>query len=390
MRILFVCQTYPTIGGLERVLTTLANTLDQRGHQLAIASWHSDGEDFPFPLNDGIPCMQLPDSRRAESPANISFLTDYMTASGTDLAVYHNNSAPVMRLCAAVRQASGKPLAVVLHREILAIPGKANIRSWKGLIKRLLRPVYLRYLRRSEIARRQFEYDHADAYVVLSAQYLDPFRSIIRPGDGGARLHSIHNPIDPAPAAAAPAVRQPELLYVGRLCENEKRVGRLLDIWEKIYAAHPDWTLRIVGDGEAIETLRHRSQQLARVEFEGFQNDPQPFYARASICCLVSDHEGLPMTLLEASQAGTIPIAFHSFSSAPEIIPAELLVTPFDLEQYAQVLSRLMSDPGARERLSAWSAANARKFSVDTIADQWEDLLNDLVKHHLSCQKSGI
>ena len=115
---------------------------------------------------------------------------------------------------------------------------------------------------------------------------------------------------------------------------------------------------------------------LERVRFEGFQN-PEPYYRDASIFCMTSAYEGLPMVLIEAASFGCVPVAFESFAAVRDIISAGengCLVPAFDLDAYAETLARLMSDDALRERL----AQIPEKFSPEKIGAQWEALFREI------------
>ena len=42
-------------------------------------------------------------------------------------------------------------------------------------------------------------------------------------------------------------LKKKQILYVGRIEWRQKRVGRLIDIWKRIYKKIPDWELVICG-----------------------------------------------------------------------------------------------------------------------------------------------
>ena len=82
-----------------------------------------------------------------------------------------------------------------------------------------------------------------------------------------------------------------QVLYVGRIDENQKRIHRIIDTWALLEASFPDWKLIIVGDGVEKRNLVEKVIQLKlnNVVFEGFQN-PSLYYKRASILMLSLIH----------------------------------------------------------------------------------------------------
>ncbi len=81
-------------------------------------------------------------------------------------------------------------------------------------------------------------------------------------------------------------------------------------------------------------------------------------------------YEGFGLTLLEAMACGT-PVAAFRVASIPEVTGnAACLLEPSDEKALYQVLSRLETDPGFRQELSAKGLAQAARFSWQKTADQ--------------------
>lgn len=100
------------------------------------------------------------------------------------------------------------------------------------------------------------------------------------------------------------------LLYLGRL-HPKKGLDVLLEAWARVTAAHPDWTLRIVGPGEAryvseLETIVARDG-IARVNFDGaiYGAEKQQAYRDADLFVLPTRNENFGMTVAEALAQGT-------------------------------------------------------------------------------------
>jgi glycosyltransferase involved in cell wall biosynthesis len=176
--------------------------------------------------------------------------------------------------------------------------------------------------------------------------------------------------------------KKKEILYVGRINTSQKRIDLLLQIWGLLDDSLADWSLKIVGDGDELESMKVLSSQLnlQNVFFYGFRN-PKPFYETASVFCMTSSFEGLPMTLIEAMQYGVIPVAFNSFVSISDIIDDKVngcVVTPFDINEYVSTLEKLMTSQEELERYSTAAEQRVRKFDLSIIGEQWLNVLKNL------------
>ena len=127
-------------------------------------------------------------------------------------------------------------------------------------------------------------------------------------------------------------LKKKQILYVGRIEWRQKRVGRLIDIWKRIYKKFPDWELVIVGDGPIRQDIGTESLKDGSGLFSPVGKTLRPFYRDASILCLTSDFEGWGMVLTEAMTFGAVPVAFNSYAAITDIIDDGkngLLVPPF-------------------------------------------------------------
>jgi len=160
------------------------------------------------------------------------------------------------------------------------------------------------------------------------------------------------------------------ILSVGRL-SHEKGHADLVRAAAALKAMSgvPRFRVVILGDGPEREPLSALAKQLGvepLVSLAGFQRDPKPFYALATIVAVPSHSEGSPNVVLEAMAAG-LPIVANRVGGVPEILDDDvtgLMVEAEQPEKMAQALFRLLTDPSLRARLGA--AAKSRAESAHT------------------------
>ena len=140
--------------------------------------------------------------------------------------------------------------------------------------------------------------------------------------------------------------------------------------------------MTIVGDGPDKNYIKETSSKygLHNVSFLGNQ-DPKIYYQRASIFMMTSSYEGWPMTLNEAKQNALVPLAFDSFKSLSEIIKDQengFIIEPYDYNQYAKRLIKLMRDENYRERIAEKALIDSKRFALPIIMKKWVALFNSI------------
>lgn len=178
--------------------------------------------------------------------------------------------------------------------------------------------------------------------------------------------------------------KEKTVLLVGRMVEIQKRITRAIKIWSAIEndPRLDEWNFRIVGEGPDLAMYKQLTQALGlkRISFEGFRN-PQPDYKQAAIFMMTSAFEGFPMTLVEAQQCGVVPVVMDSYLSLHDIVETGyngIIVSNEDLTGYINNIKELMTDTSLREKLAMNGLHSCRRFCVEEIVNNWEELFNDL------------
>jgi glycosyltransferase involved in cell wall biosynthesis len=135
----------------------------------------------------------------------------------------------------------------------------------------------------------------------------------------------------------------------------------------------------IVGDGPAKNDLQNKIKLLnleKRVTLKGFLANTSEIYKDFDIFCQPSLRDNTPLTVLEAMSRG-LPVVASNIGAIPEIIgSAGLLVSPNQPELLAQELGRLVSDKDLRDKLSAQSFIQSKKFDIKQMANQFNDQIS--------------
>ena len=185
------------------------------------------------------------------------------------------------------------------------------------------------------------------------------------------RLHLVPNGIghrDEAPRSGAARTSRLELVMVARL-SSPKRQDVLIDALREL----PDVNVTFVGDGSRREHLIDRARQLGdRARFVGYAGC-DPYLASSHAAVLLSDYEGLPLSVIEAMRYG-LPVITNRLPGLLDAIEhgRNGLTCELSAEGVAAAIDTLR-DNDVRTRLGAaarddWCA----RFTAEAMADGYE------------------
>ena len=166
------------------------------------------------------------------------------------------------------------------------------------------------------------------------------------------------------------------IVFVGRLAQI-KRPDRLIDIARDLKINHPGVEILMVGAGEKLTEIKElvEKEALPMVLF-GWRNDIGRILSASDIAILCSDNEGIPLTLIQASQAG-LPIISTNVGSVSDIVINDetgILTSP-NSNSLILGLNSMISDPEKLSRLGAAGKVRAQElFSVQAMIKAHEDL----------------
>ena len=151
--------------------------------------------------------------------------------------------------------------------------------------------------------------------------------------------------------------------FVGRLSQI-KRPDRLLDLAASMVKHQVAIHFLVAGEGELFEISKARAaDEKLPVTFLGWRKDVDELFAASDIAILTSDNEGIPLTLIQAAQAG-LPIIAPAVGSISDIVVngKNGILTIAQSEEMASVLRELATDSALRKRLGAEGKIRANEF----------------------------
>jgi glycosyltransferase involved in cell wall biosynthesis len=173
------------------------------------------------------------------------------------------------------------------------------------------------------------------------------------------------------------------VVAAGRLTP-QKGFDRLLPAWAQVVRRHPDWQLRIFGEGRNRAELQRQIDGLGigdSAYLMGFTSRPHEEFARASLYVMSSRYEGFPMVLLEAMGVGLPVVSFDCPTGPRDIVREGVdghVVPDGDGDALAAAMAGLMADGDRRRAFGRAAIERADGYDIARISARWEELLAEV------------
>lgn len=327
-----------TGGGVNRVISDLAEILRDLGCRVTVSSARGSGEPtYPLP-----PDVELVIARAGGVLRYLHFLAR-LRRRRFDYAVGFWAEDNI--LLSAMFLFSRSKLVLTEHQ------------SW------FYPPPIVRLLRR-------FAYRLATRVFVLNRAEMHYYSKFLD------NVELIPNPVPPRQPRPSHG-RQNIILAVGHLI-GRKNFSDLLRAVDRSGLDAEGWQTVIVGEGPEKERLTRLVEQLRLQNVSIVRPTPQidGWYGSARILAITSKVEVFSLVLAEGIQAGTVPVAYAA--DGPAFILEEFpdhLVPIGDVDGLASRLRRFAHAPDLAAQGAAIRASVSGKFAPKSVAKAWERLL---------------
>jgi glycosyltransferase involved in cell wall biosynthesis len=280
----------------------------------------------------------------------------------------------------------------VLWRYLHTIHGGAVVTMQPGLNIALARLGTRRYLRIAEDHRPFVERPRStmelyeryggrlDAFLALTSEDTAGYERML---GGQTHVQTMTNGT-PAWHGERSTLTEKVVVGAGRL-ERSKGFDLLVDAWAQVAQKHPDWRLRIYGEGSQRSALQRQIDELGlggSVSLEGFSTSLQAEMAKGSLFVLSSRAEGYGMVLVEAMACG-VPVVSTDCPAGPRdiITPGVdgLLVPNKDVDALAGAVNEMIElDDDRRREMAEAALVTADRRSQPAVTAQWDELVQRL------------
>lgn len=189
-----------------------------------------------------------------------------------------------------------------------------------------------------------------------------------------------------AGVAGLSANNELKVVYAGRIEETQKRISDVTHAFCKAAKEVPGTSYTIYGHGPAVAAMQQILSTTGKglpVQFKGKlkSTEVQAHLLQNQVFVLLSEFEGLPITLMEAMSCGLVSICTNMRSGISDLITNNvegILIDDRKTEFVAAVKKLKENAELWKEMSKAARQKIIRSYSVETCSDQWIDLLKQL------------
>lgn len=174
------------------------------------------------------------------------------------------------------------------------------------------------------------------------------------------------------------------VISMGRL-HHVKNFSSLIRAFQIVTQKHPDWILKIFGDGSLRESLQNQINESGlqnNVFLMGFSNDMESALRQSSIFAFSSLVEGFALVIVEAMECGLPAVSYQCPCGPKDIITNGkdgFLVPVNDEQMLAERICSLIENEDLRRQMAFEAKLRAQYYHVESIAQRWMKLFEEVL-----------
>lgn len=355
MKIIFTLASLGS-GGAERVVSLLANKMDEMGHEVEIICLKYD--DVYYQTNDNIKVVYGKGLAK-NNLSELFWLRKHILQEKTDVVIAFTEGV----YCFTIAALLGTKIPVIASERL-----DPSAMTWKrNLLKRLLLP-------------------YANWLVVQTRTIKEYFPKRIQ-----KKTSVIFNPVSliPSPSPKGEGSGNSEekknrIISVARLFP-QKNQEMMIRAFAMIANEYPEWELVVYGEGPLRDKLEDLVSSLnleGKVLLPGRTDHVIEELQKSKIFCLSSDYEGMSNSMIEAICVG-LPIVSTKVSGTDELIQDGvngLLVDVGNEKGLKDALENLIENETLMKLMGEANRKKASLFQIAFIVNEWVTLIKRVLQ----------
>lgn len=387
--ICFFMETPFSLGGEQRVVTTVANYLYSLGYEVsfALTDKHQQKDYNMYNLNKNIKINYIKNYNSFSSKilrkwyyylSKINYKTGIFKNNLSILKKFYCNNKDKKALKDFFQNNKYDIIIGVASKyySILSILrdnlNSTKIIAWQhSCFEAYFQTKGRRFYNQDSFVK--FMFDSVDTYITLTKYDSDKIKEIYNKD-----CVIINNP-NSFKNDKVSELNNKVFLAVGRL-EFVKGFDYLIESFYEFSQKNSEWNLYIVGDGPDREKYQNMINKLKienRVKLVGATDNIENYYLNSSIFVFTSLWEGWGMALTEAMSYG-LPIITYDLPSAREIFgiaECGYIVKQKDVTEFANCMLELAQSDAKIKEIANNNINQVKKFDIEIIGKRWEEIL---------------
>mgnify|MGYP004650747059 CR=1 FL=1 len=349
-------------GGIEKILSWLANSLHQQGYRVYVLTRDKRQGTLFYPLDKGIVFkhIQLKFSRLRRIIGQITH----------NLIPYFNRELYVSRLIRRYCDQIRPEVILTMGIQDLADIVYHDPYPCQKIVQLHSAPCVFFTKKKTKLFVKTLK--SADIVQVL----MPSFKKMLRPFYAG-KIVVIGNPVA---KNTFPRTPQNIIIYPARI-ERNKRQDVLIEAFQKIASQFPDWQVHLWGGvsdfqyNEFCQNLIHKFHLENQVKLMGVSKQMAQKLSQAAVCAFPSNHEGFSLSLTEAMAASLPCVGFQDAPSVNEMIHHNengFLVS--NVLEFSKALETLMKNPKLRQSMGKRGLLFVQNYTPKKVLKETEQL----------------
>lgn len=365
-------------GGVEMAISLLANALTARDYNVEILCTYNFGTPV-YPLNPKI---------------KIHYLTTVLpNREAFQMALHSKNPLKILREGAHAfktlylkKHCLKKEICSIKEGTIISTRNEDSILLSKygnASVKKIAQLHHDHKFNKHLIKDFQTKYSNIDYFILLTDLLRDEISAWMNPYNSKTKCLTIPNFIDLKEISPCLPQKKKQVVAVGRL-HTDKAFERLIKSWKLVHDLHPDWHLKIIGNGPLQEDLLSYCQKLSledSITFTGALEHTAVMkeMASSSIYAMTSISEAFPFVLLEAMK-NYLPIVAYDVRVGPGALIQDsyngFLIPDDNCPEFANAICKLIESPTLLQSFQKNAFTFVQHFSEDCIMQKWLSILD--------------